>query len=158
MAEYNPIWKDIDVPIEGGSFSVYRTEADGSETLIYTGKSVMKPGAGIQYANVRVNGIFHDHLNFPSLPDFADIPEGNFVDIAFATHFRVTDENVETSPERFAGDVMNDWSYDYGYDAAKNGLSVMSPSGYPFAGLAERPAACHRILRRHHGFFAHAAG
>ena len=34
----------------------------------------------------------------------------------------------------------------------------MSPSGYPFAGRAERPAACHRILRRHHGFFAHAAG
>ena len=142
MAEYNPIWKDIDVPIEGGSFSVYRTEADGSETLIYTGKSVMKPGAGIQYANVRVNGIFHDHLNFPSLPDFADIPEGNFVDIAFATHFRVTDENVETSPERFAGDVMNDWSYDYGYDAAKNGLSVpingrISPGQYLVYSVAD---------------------
>lgn len=116
-----PIWKDKVVSLSSGSSIEFRITKDGS--VIYSGKSVKKPGDS--YANARVNDICADHLihSLPTLTDRAwtamTIP--TFVVQILSGSSWTNRESMQFYP---------DWSYDYGFTG--NNLS------FPINGRVDR--------------------
>ena len=108
-----PIWKDFFARFSG----VYRIIVADTEDVIYSGHAVPKPGE--TSAQVRINDICADYLDnvLPALSqaEFTRIT----LPVTFKVQLRQETQWVDISTAQF----INDWSYDYGYDAATMGMS-----------------------------------
>lgn len=112
-----PIWKDYFVTLGTGNSIQYRIILSDTNDVIYSGKAFLKPGETSLTA--RINDICADYLQnvLPGLSQ-AEFSALNMpVTFAVQTLSGSTWTTIETIQ------FLNDWSYDYDYDAATMGMS-----------------------------------
>lgn len=107
-----PIWKDYWVNLGTDEDVAFSVVVDG--VTIYTGRAYRKPDA--DSIRIRINDIIADYLSH-SLPDTGN---GVFSESAYLVEASVQVEGVEVDSVKFA----NDWSYDYGHDIERDGISA----------------------------------
>ena len=112
-----PIWKDYYVDISG----VYRIMQTDTEQVIYSGMANARPGENI--GHVKVNDICADYLEnvlpYLSQAEFTRIT----LPASFKIQLRVNTAGGYQWVDITSWQFLNDWSYDYDYDAATMGLS-----------------------------------
>ena len=115
-----PIWKDYFVTLSTSSSIYYRIQLVGdSTTTIYQGKAFKRPGQSD--ITVRINEVCADYLThiLPNLIhrnfSFLDQP------VTFKVQTSSSGSGSWTDKDTVA--FLNDWSYDYDYDAATMGMS-----------------------------------
>lgn len=115
-----PIWKDYFItasgsPYSGMTYLDYRIKV--SSSVIYQGRTFKRPGESA--FSIRVNDICADYLE-NVLPTLS---QAQFSALSFPVTFSV--EGYVSSSWTSLGSVqfLNDWSYDYAYDAATMGMS-----------------------------------
>ena len=108
-----PIWKDFYAQLVG----VYRIIVADTEDVIYSGHAVPKPGE--TSAQVRINDICADYL-YNVLPTLS---QAEFTRITLPVTFKVQLRQGTQWVDITTAQFINDWSYDYGYDAATMGMS-----------------------------------
>jgi len=115
-----PIWKDYFVTVGTGSSIFYRIQVVGdTTTTIYQGKAYKKPGAtSIQ---VRINEVCADYLQYV-LPTLS---QAEFTDLSLPVSFKVQTSSSGTGSwtDKETVQFLNDWSYDYDYDATTMGMA-----------------------------------
>ena len=112
-----PIWKDFFAQLAG----VYRIIVADTEDVIYSGYAQSKPGE--TSARVRINDICADYLDnvLPTLSqaEFTRIT----LPVTFKVQLRVSGAQGYQWVDITTAQFLNDWSYDYGYNAATMGMS-----------------------------------
>ena len=108
-----PIWKDFYAQLAGE----YRIIVADTEDVIYSGHAVPKPGE--TSAQVRINDICADYLE-NVLPTLS---QAEFTRITLPVTFKVQLRQGTQWGDITTAQFINDWSYDYGYDAATMGMS-----------------------------------
>ena len=112
-----PIWKDFFAQLAG----VYRIIVADTEDVIYSGYAQSKPGE--TSAQVRINDICADYLDnvLPTLSqaEFTRIT----LPVTFKVQLRVSGAQGYQWVDITTAQFINDWSYDYGYNAATMGMS-----------------------------------
>lgn len=112
-----PIWKDFFAQLAG----VYRIIVADTEDVIYSGYAQSKPGE--TSAQVRINDICADYLDnvLPTLSqaEFTRIT----LPVSFKVQLRVPGAQGTQWMDITTAQFLNDWSYDYGYNAATMGMS-----------------------------------
>lgn len=112
-----PIWKDFFAQLAG----VYRIIVADTEDVIYSGYAQSKPGE--TSAQVRINDICADYLDnvLPTLSqaEFTRIT----LPVTFKVQLRVSGAQGYQWVDITTAQFLNDWSYDYGYNAATMGMS-----------------------------------
>ena len=108
-----PIWKDFFAQLGGA----YRIIVADTEDVIYSGYAVPKPGE--TSAQVRINDICADYLD-NVLPTLS---QAEFTRITLPVTFKVQLKQGTQWGDITTAQFINDWSYDYGYDAATMGMS-----------------------------------
>ena len=113
-----PIWKDQFVLLGTGSSILYRITLSDTGEVIYSGKAYKRPGE--TYITVRVNDICADYL-VNVLPYLS---QAEFTRITLPVTFLVqSSSNGSTWTTGATIQFLNDWSYDYTYNAATMGMS-----------------------------------
>lgn len=107
-----PIWKDRYIDLGTGDSVEFSVVVDGS--AIYTGKAYRKPDA--TSIKIRINDIVADYLG-RTRPEWSD---GAFAEDAYTLEASVQVDGVEVDSVTFC----NDWSYDYGHDPERDGISA----------------------------------
>lgn len=110
-----PIWKDRIVTL--GQDDVMEFEVWCGATIIYHGKSHKKPGETDN--TIRINDICADYL-YNVIPTLS---QSEFTDLSFPLSFRT--DMIEEMAILTVDEVefTNDWSYDYTYDPAVDGMA-----------------------------------
>lgn len=112
-----PIWKDINIEVQGTTLH-YRIRKDSTTgDIIYEGRAVAKPNA--TSVIVRINDIISDYLTH-SLPSLGTEYNAGGVARTFVFEQEVSDEWEQVGTDI---EVMADWSYDSSYVASRDGLS-----------------------------------
>ena len=116
----NPIWKDYFVSLGNVSNVPYRIKLHDGGTLIYSGNAYRRPGD--TSIRARINDIcadfFTSALPAMSQTDFSLLGFPISFDIETWDEVNEVWENVETVA------FDNDWSYDYGHDPERDGVSA----------------------------------
>lgn len=111
-----PIWKDYFVELSSGDSIQYRIVLDGTNEVIYSGKAYKRPGDSS--ISVRINDVCADYLQnvLPTLSqaEFSALDLPLTFNVQAYSSTWTTIESVQ---------FLNDWSYDYDYDAATMGMS-----------------------------------
>ncbi len=113
-----PIWKDYFVTL-GTSDSIYfRIRLTDTSAVIYSGKAYKRPGqSNIQ---VRINDICADYLE-NVLPTLS---QAEFSALSLPLSFQVqSSSNGSSWTTKDTIQFLDDWSYDYGYNASTMGMS-----------------------------------
>ena len=112
-----PIWKDVFVTLGTGDSTQYRITIPDTGDVIYSGKAFKRPGETNIYA--RINDVCADYIEnvLPTLSqaEFTRIT----LPVTFKVQLRQGTQWVDITTAQF----LNDWSYDYGYDANTMGMS-----------------------------------
>lgn len=113
-----PIWKDVIVDIGSQDSLLFRISLVATGEVIYSGKAFKRPGA--DQIQVRINDICADYLE-NVLPYLS---QAEWSELDLPVTFRV-EASSTGSTWIYIGDYqfINDWSYDYGFDAETMGLS-----------------------------------
>ena len=113
-----PIWKDYYVNLGTGNSRYFRVLLADTLEVIYSGKAYKKPGDENNY--IRVNDICADWLE-NVLPTLS---QAEFSELSHPVSFKVQSSANGTSWSNKATiQFLNDWSYDYNYNAATMGMS-----------------------------------
>lgn len=113
-----PIWKDNFVTLGTGNSILYRIVLSDTSDVIYTGKAYKRPGE--DSIIIRVNDVCADYLE-NVLPTLS---QAEFTQINLPVTFLVQSSSNGTSwTTKKTIQFLNDWSYDYGYNAATMGMS-----------------------------------
>lgn len=107
-----PIWKDYVVTLGEAESVAFSLVVDGE--TIYTGKAYRKPGSASVRA--KLNDIIADYLG-RTRPEWSD---GAFAEDAYTLEVSVQVGGTEIDSVTFC----NDWSYDYGHDPERDGISA----------------------------------
>lgn len=112
------IWKDhyCDIPLTEADFRICTTRYGGE--VIYRGRAVAKPNAST--VSVRINDICADYLT-TTLPNFDMRFTAGLLSLAFYVQYKAPSATTWTDLETVS--FTNDWSYDYSYDASRDGYS-----------------------------------
>ena len=113
MADYRPLWQDLNMGVQNGYFYVYKGGDSQNGTLVYSGHARLSPGASggpAPRAYVRLNDILYSNMDRVALPDFGSL--NSFEEVNFTTYFTAYDSGTF----RFGQNIINDWSYDYEYN------------------------------------------
>lgn len=112
-----PIWKDYFVSLGTGDAIQFRIILDDTDAVIYSGKAYCRPGESS--VSVKVNDICADYLQnvLPTLSQ-ADFSEIN-LPVRFVA--QAYNGGMWNTVQYFQ--FLMDWSYDYGYDVAVDGMS-----------------------------------
>lgn len=113
----HPVWKDYFADLGTGDSAPFRIVCDTLGETVYTGKAYRRPDA--TNIETRVNDIVADYLSH-NLPTISD---GVFTSLAFL-QFSVEKDTGTQWQNVATEDFANDWSYNYGYDIATDGLSA----------------------------------
>lgn len=109
-----PIWKDYYVSLGTGTSCEYRILVAGA--IIYSGKAWKKPGESS--IRIRINDICADYLNH-TLPNLS---KEEFAELAYPIKF-VVQKYASGWTTAAEVEFLNDWSYDYAYDVATQGMA-----------------------------------
>lgn len=115
-----PIWKDYFFTLpDAADVATFTIYADG--TAIYSGRAYKRPGADA--IEIRVNDICADWLS-SVLPDLGQAAFSALALPSFALRYSY-DTGGGTAVVGTLGPVtfLPDWSYDYGYDADRDGMA-----------------------------------
>lgn len=112
-----PIWKDYFVNLGTGDSVQYRIMVHDTDEIIYSGKAFRKPGETNIYA--RVNDICADYL-VNVLPTLS---QAEFTELNLPLEFDVQYLSGSNWLTAASPIFLNDWSYDYDFDADTMGLS-----------------------------------
>ena len=113
-----PIWKDAFVTLGTGDSILYRVILSDTSEVIYSGKAYKRPGE--TNITARVNDICADYL-VNVLPYLS---QTEFTRITLPVTFLVqASSNGSTWTTKGTLQFLNDWSYDYSYNAATMGMS-----------------------------------
>ena len=113
-----PIWKDYFVNLGTGDSTLYRILLTDTSDVIYSGKAHRRPGETNN--QIRINDICADYLE-NVLPTLS---QAEFSDLSLPLSFKVqSSSDGSTWTDKDTIQFLNDWSYDYGYDAATMGMS-----------------------------------
>lgn len=113
-----PIWKDCYVTLGSADSMFYRISLHDTSEVIYSGKAYKRPGE--TSITARINDICADWIE-NVLPVLS---QAEFTRLNLPVTFDVTasaDGTTWTSKGSYQ--FLNDWSYDYGYNASTMGLS-----------------------------------
>ena len=112
------IWKDYycTINLTTADFRILTGGYGG--TVIYTGRAVAKPGASSIY--LRINDICADYLR-ATVPNFDLRFTAGLLSLAFYVQYKATSDDTWTNKETVL--FTNDWSYDYDYDATRDGYT-----------------------------------
>lgn len=116
MAE--PIWKDYYQSLGTGDAYTYRIVAGGSS--IYQGRAVKRPGE--TYNRIRLNEVCADWLS-GSLPNLSSATFTALENAGFPVTFTVQTLSGNSWVNVGTVDFLLDWSYDYNYAVASDGLA-----------------------------------
>ena len=113
-----PIWKDNFVNLGLGDSILYRIALSDTGEVIYSGKAFKRPGE--TDILVRINEICADYLE-NVLPQLG---QAEFTLLTLPVTFKVQKSSDGSSwTDAASVQFLNDWSYDYDYDAATMGMS-----------------------------------
>ena len=113
-----PIWKDYFVNLGTGDSTLYRIILTDTSDVIYSGKAHKRPGETNN--TIRINDICADYLE-NVLPNLS---QAEFSDLSLPLSFKVqSSSDGSTWTDKDTIQFLNDWSYDYDYDAATMGMS-----------------------------------
>ena len=113
-----PIWKDKYVTLGSGDSILFRILLTDTSEVIYQGRAHKRPGDASITA--RVNDICADWL-VNVLPGLS---QAEFTRITLPVSFTVqASSNGSSWTTKATVQFLNDWSYDYGYNAATMGMS-----------------------------------
>ena len=112
-----PIWKDVFVTLGTGDSTQYRITIPDTGDVIYSGKAFKRPGETNIYA--RINDVCADYIE-NVLPTLS---QAEFTRITLPVTFKVQLKQGTQWGDITTAQFINDWSYDYGYDAATMGMS-----------------------------------
>lgn len=113
------IWKDYYVTLNNMTAADYRIRLDdASGSVIYTGRAVAKPGG--TSISIRINDICADLLRPTALNFDLRFTAGLLTRTYFVQYKAVT---ATTWTDYGAVTFTNDWSYDYSYDADRDGYT-----------------------------------
>lgn len=113
-----PIWKDNFVNLGSGDSILYRIALSDTGEVIYSGKAFKRPGE--TDILVRINEICADYLE-NILPQLS---QAQFTRLHLPLTFKVQkSSNGSSWTDVSSVQFLNDWSYDYDYDAATMGMS-----------------------------------
>lgn len=113
-----PIWKDKFVNLGEHESMDFCIRVNGTSTpIIYRGKAYRRPGE--TDVMVKVNDICADYMQnvLPTLD------QSTFTDLTFPLKFYVQRMNNGSWVTAEMAEFLNDWSYDYGYNATTMGMS-----------------------------------
>ena len=113
----HPIWKDYFVTLGTGTAFDYRIVLTDTSALVYSGRAVARPGE--TDVVIRINDVCADYL-VNVLPTISD-QDFSYLHLPLSFTVQAYIANTWTDVESVA--FLNDWSYDYSYDAATMGLS-----------------------------------
>lgn len=110
-----PIWKDKFVDLGAVASRPFRIQVNGE--TIYNGNAHRRPGE--TNVLVRINDICADYLHniLPTLSQTA------FTDLTFPLTFDVQKYSGSAWSSAESVEFLNDWSYDYAYNAATMGMA-----------------------------------
>ena len=111
----NPIWKDYYFTLSGTTAEYRIRVGSTSGKIIYQGKAVARPGESS--CRIRVNEICADYIR-QSLPVIGE----SFTPADYSLTFFLQ-WNSPSGWVPYSVTFLYDWSYDYGYDATRDGLS-----------------------------------
>lgn len=113
----HPIWKDYFVTLGSSDSYQYRILLSDTDEVIYSGKAHKRPGD--DSVKVRINDVCADYFQ-NVLPTLS---QAEFTDLTLPLGFDI--EVYVNNAWSFLGSVqfLNDWSYDYNYDASTMGMS-----------------------------------
>ena len=113
------IWKDYYITLANMTTADFRvcTGSYGG-TVIYTGRAVAKPGA--TSLSIRINDICADYLR-ATVPNFDLRFTAGLLSLTFYVQYKATSASTWTDKESVT--FTNDWSYDYAYDASRDGYT-----------------------------------
>lgn len=113
------IWKDYYVTLNNMTAADFRvcTGSYGG-TVIYNGRAVAKPGASS--LSIRINDICADYLR-ATVPNFDLRFTAGLLSLTFYVQYKATSASTWTDKESVT--FTNDWSYDYDYDAERDGYT-----------------------------------
>ena len=139
----NPIWKDYFVEFHDKEVISYRIYCE--DDLVYSGKAYRRPGE--MSVSVKLNEVCADYM-LNVLPDM----QSEFTGIGYP-EFKVYNEEEKTGEWVLAHQVQftNDWSFDYDFNPAKEGLAFpingrVSPNQWIIYS-DYKPAAITAVLR-----------
>ena len=113
-----PIWKDWVVDLGASDTYFFRILLRDTGDVIYTGKAFKRPGESRNY--IRVNDICADYIT-NVLPTLS---QAEFSLLTLPVRFMVQRSVNGTNWDDWSSpQFLNDWSYDYDYDAATMGMS-----------------------------------
>ena len=113
------IWKDYYVTLASMTAADFRVCTGGyGSFVIYTGMAVAKPGASD--IAIRINDICADYLR-TTVPNFELRYTAGLLALTFYVQYKPVGGGSWTNLESVT--FTNDWSYDYDYDAARDGYS-----------------------------------
>ena len=113
-----PIWKDYFVTLGSNADSYeYRILLADTSEVIYSGKAYKKPGD--TDVNVRINDVCADYFQ-NVLPTLS---QAEFSELTLPLEFDIQKRNMGLWTTFESVSFLNDWSYDYGYDAETMGMS-----------------------------------
>lgn len=112
-----PIWKDYYVTLGSADSYQYRILLADTDEVIYTGKAHKRPGDS--NVSVRINDICADYFQnvLPALS------QAEFTELTLPLEFDVQILEDGDWESRDEVSFINDWSYDYDYDASTMGMS-----------------------------------
>ena len=113
-----PIWKDYFVNLASSSSIYFRITLTDTGEVIYSGKAYKRPGES--NINARINDICADYINniLPTLSQ-AEFSRIN-LPVSFTIQVSTT---LSTWTDKAVVEFLNDWSYDYNYNAATMGMA-----------------------------------
>ena len=112
-----PIWKDVFVTLGTGDSTQYRITIPDTGDVIYSGKAFKRPGE--TNISARINDVCADYLE-NVLPILS---QAEFTRISLPVTFKVQLRQGTQWVDIATAQFLNDWSYDYSYDATTMGMS-----------------------------------
>lgn len=112
-----PIWKDYLVNLGSADSYLYRIRLADTEEVIYSGKAFKRPGD--TNVNVRINDVCADYF----LNVLPTLSQAEFSELNLPLEFDVLAYINSAWTTKASVQFLNDWSYDYNYNAATMGMS-----------------------------------
>lgn len=112
-----PLWKDKYVNLGAGDSILYRIILADTSEVVYSGKAYRRPGE--TDIMTRINDVCADYIT-NVLPHLS---QAEFTQISLPLEFTIQALVNDTWTDIESVKFVNDWSYDYDYDAATMGMS-----------------------------------